>query len=218
MTKRVIIAGAGGFGRGVLAWLHGSPNHLKCEQIDEVVFIDDADPAVATDAPVVGTIADYEPQDCDEVLCAIAAPSVRRPMVHLLASKGAKFHTFVADQAVVASNVEIGVGSIVAPGTVISANARLGSHVQINFNCSIGHDAEIEMFSTLSPAVNVMGEVRVGEGSLLGGGAVVLPRLRVGRLATVGAGAVVLHEVHNRTTVVGNPAVNLQTPQGRLEE
>jgi len=206
MADRVVIAGAGGFGRGVLAWLAGSPLHRTRHDIDDVVFIDDGTPAVAPDAPVVGTIADYAPRPQDVVICAIGVPEVRRRVVESLAARGATFHTFVDDRAVVAPDVDLGVGAVVCPGVVVSANARIGAHVHVNFNCSVGHDATIGALSTLSPSVDVMGEVRIGEAVFLGGSAVVLPRLTIGPTATIGAGAVVVRDVPAGRTVVGNPA------------
>jgi acetyltransferase-like isoleucine patch superfamily enzyme len=48
--------------------------------------------------------------------------------------------------------------------------------------------------------------VRIGDGSWLGTGAVILPGVTIGRHAVVGAGAVVTHDVADRTIVVGSPA------------
>ena len=206
MAERVVIAGAGGFGRGVLAWLQGSPAHRRAHGITDIVFVDDGAPAVRPAAPVIGTIRDYRPEPDDVVLCAIGSPVSRRAVVTGLSLRGARFHTFVDDRAVLAAGVGIGPGAVVCPGTVVSADARIGAHVHVNFGCAVGHDTVLEDFTTLSPMVNVMGEVRVGEGVFLGGSAVVLPRLALGSSSTVGAGAVVTADLSAGVTVVGNPA------------
>jgi acetyltransferase-like isoleucine patch superfamily enzyme len=54
--------------------------------------------------------------------------------------------------------------------------------------------------------VHLGGEVRIGEGALIGIGAVVLPRVTVGAWSTVGAGAVVTSDVPPGVTVAGVPA------------
>lgn len=206
MSKRIVIAGAGGFGRGVYGWLTSSTNHLDSHDVTDVVFIDDGVPSVRPQAPVVGTIRGYIPLPGDEVLCAIANPGVRRTLVQTLRRSGARFHTFVDDRAIIGSRVYIGEGVIICPGVVVSADAALFDHVHINSNCCVGHDSVLGAFTTLSPSVNIMGEVRVGDSAFFGGSATVLPRLAVAARAVVGAGATVIHSIARATTVVGTPA------------
>lgn len=206
--KRVVIAGAGGFGRGVYGWLRGSTQHLDSHGVTEVVFIDDGFSSKAP-APIVSTIHEYSPRPDDEVICAIADPTVRRAVTGRLQSLGATFHTFVDDRAVIGSRVFIGEGAIICPGVVVSADAVVGAHVHINFNCSIGHDSVLGAFNTLSPAVNIMGEVSVGESVFIGGSAVVLPRLSLAPGVVVGAGATVVRGIDHAMTVIGTPAAPL---------
>ncbi|WP_442778926.1 NeuD/PglB/VioB family sugar acetyltransferase [Dietzia sp. SL131] len=202
---RIVIVGAGGFGRGVFSWISSSPRHLEQFGIRSIVHVDD-DPNARAETEIVGRIVDYRPQEDDRVVCAIALPLVRRQIVSLLSSRSAKFHTFVDDRSTLAPGVHVGDGSIICPGTVVSTDARIGDHVHINFNCSIGHDTRIDAYSTLSPSVNLMGEVAVAEGAFFGGSSTVLPRIAVGKSAIVGAGSVVNREVLAGATVVGNPA------------
>lgn len=206
MSRRIVIAGAGGFGRGVLSWISSSPRHLEHYEISEIVFIDDGRPAVTPQAPVVSTIRGYAPEPTDAVLCAVGVPDVRRTVVQSLVGAGAQFHTFVDDRAVIGGGVTIGEGSIICPGAVISANVSVGAHVHVNFNCSVGHDTELGALTTLSPAVNIMGEVVVGEGAFFGGSAVILPRITVGDRSVVGAGAVIIRNTEPFGIYVGSPA------------
>lgn len=206
MSKRVVIVGAGGFGRGVYSWLHQSTRHCEIHKIGDIVFIDDSEPKVKPNVPIIGTVNDYIPDPQDEVLVAVGVPGIRRAIVENLAHRGAHFHTFVDDRAALADSVGIGTGSIICPGAVISADATVGSHVHINFNCAVGHDTVLGDFTTLSPLSNIMGETVVGRDVFVGGSAVVLPRLRIGHGVVVGAGATLVNEVANRSTVMGNPA------------
>lgn len=204
MSIRLVIAGAGGFGRGVRGWVLSSPQYLKQHLITSVVFIDDGE--YSKDLPIISDISSYQPVENDRVLCAIANPATRKKVVSDLGSRGARFHSFVDDRAVLGRQVSIAEGAIICPGVVISANAVIGKHAQINFNCSIGHDVQLGAYSTLSPAVALGGELVVLESSFFGANATVLPRLTLGEEVTVGAGSVVLRSVDSRTTVVGNPA------------
>lgn len=206
MRKRVVIAGAGGFGRGVYSWLEQSPRHCKKKKISEVVFIDDSTPKVSPHGSVVGTIEDYQPETNDEILVAVGVPKIRRCIVRRLETRNVRFHTFVDDRAIIARNTRIGIGSIVCPGTVISADATIGRHVHINFNCAIGHDAVLDDFTTLSPMSNVMGETKVGSEVFIGGSATLLPRIEIGDQTTVGAGACVTRSTRPGAKVTGVPA------------
>lgn len=206
MSKRIVIVGAGGFGRGVHSWLQQSKRHCAAHHVQDIVFIDDATPKIEPDAPLIGTVHDYVPEAYDEVLVAVGIPEIRRSIVESLKVHNVQFHTFIDDRVVLAENVQVGEGSIICPGTVISANALVGSYVHINFNCSIGHDTVLEDFSTLSPMSNIMGETSIGTDVFIGGSAVVLPRIEVASRTTIGAGATVVQSVESAYTVAGNPA------------
>ena len=210
MNKRLVIAGAGGFGRGVYGWVTSSPRFLSENGVSEVAPLADSPSAVELPGTVVSTVSEYAPVESDRVLCAVGIIEVRKRMVRDLSSRGARFATFVDDRAVLCEGVRLGEGCIVCPGSVLSADVRLGRHVHVNFNCSIGHDTAIGDFSTLSPSVNVMGEVESGSAVFFGGSAAILPRLAVGSGAVIGAGAVVSRSVPDAQTVVGNPASALR--------
>lgn len=206
MSIRLVLAGAGGFGRGVFAWVRSSPEYLRRNCVREVVVIDDGTQGDQEPLPVVDSIANFVPRDDDRVICAIGSPFVRRKVVDRLSAAGVIFTSFVDDRAILGDRVAIGAGVIVCPGSVLSSDVKLDDHVHVNFNCSIGHDVKFGEYSTLSPAVNVMGEVICGEASFLGGGSTVLPRLTVGKGVVIGAGAVVAKDVPDWATVVGVPA------------
>ncbi|MGH7625559.1 MAG: hypothetical protein ACREOJ_09600 [Gemmatimonadaceae bacterium] len=107
--------------------------------------------------------------------------------------------------------VELGEGTIVCAGCILTVNIAIGRHVHLNLDCTIGHDAVLEDFVTLAPGVHVSGCVKIERGAYLGTGAVVINGtqvrpLVVGAGAIVGAGAVVTKNVSPGVTVVGVPA------------
>lgn len=206
MSKRIVIAGAGGFGRNIFGWVTSSPRHREQHGISDIVFIDDQSFVTGLPAPLLGTIADYRPVPSDAVVCAIGDPHVRERLVTRLAGVGAQFHTFVDDRAIVCPSASVGEGAVLCPGVVVGADVQVGRQVQVNMNCSIGHDVSLGAFTTLSPAVNIMGEVVTGSRVFFGGSAVIMPRIELGDDVTVGAGAVVLRTLAPQITVVGNPA------------
>ena len=64
----------------------------------------------------------------------------------------------------------------------------------------------LDLFGALTAAAVVTGNLRIGSGVWVGGGAIILPGVTVGDGAIVGAGSVVTRDVAPGMTVVGNPA------------
>lgn len=203
---RLVIVGAGGFGREVQSWVRTSPRWAAESDIEEVVFIDDNVPAVAVGAPIVSSIGDYFPDLGDLVVCAIGAPEVRRLVVAKLAGRGAHFATFVHDRAILGSAIELSPGVIICPNALLSSDIRVGDHTHINAACTIGHDVVIGEFVTMSAACNLTGGVVVESGAFLATATTVIPGKKIGAGAYVGAGSIVLKDVPPHTTVFGNPS------------
>lgn len=207
MTNRLVIVGAGGFGREVHSWVKTSPRWAERLGIDSVVFVDDNEPTVPVRAAIISTVREYWPEDRDLVICAIGAPAARRDVTRLLAMRDAPMGTFVHDRAVLGDNIQLGVGSIVCPDVLITCDVVIGDNVHINIGCTIAHDVTIGDFSTLSPACNLNGDVRIEDGVFLGTAVTVIPGKTVGSGAVVGAGSLVLKNIPPRVTAFGNPCV-----------
>jgi len=212
MGSRIVIAGAGGFGREVHAWLDSSPRFREENAVDEIVFINDGDPEVPVPARVVSRIDEFVPQPNDLVLCAIGVPASRRAVVQKLSDKGAAFATFVHDRAILGANVTIGEGSVVCPGVIITTDIRIGEQVHVNINSSIGHDVTIGDYVTLSPACNLMGGVNVAGDVFFGTAVTVIPGRTIGARSVVGAGSVVVKNVPADVTSFGNPSTTFTKP------
>lgn len=203
--NRLVIVGAGGFGRELHAWVVGSPCFRSKFAIDEVIFVDDNLNKQDLPAPVIESVGRYLPASSDFVLCALGDPAARRSVTEDLLARGARFATFVHDSAILGMNVRLGAGVVVCPHTILTADVVVGEHAQINANCVIGHDVVIGDFVTLSPSCNLTGGVHVQAGAFLGTAVTVIPGKTIGSNATVGAGSVVLRSVKPGTVAFGNP-------------
>lgn len=207
--KDIIIVGAAGFGREVLKYI---------EDINEVEprwnikgFIDDNPNAlegVECDYQVIGSIKDYVPQDNEELALALAFPEVKKKVVELLLSKGAKFATLIHPNTNINKYSYIGEGSVVSPNSYISSNARVGKFTTI-LSSSVAHDASVGDYSTLSGKCALNGHVQCGDMVYCGCGVLVAPSRKIGDGATVGIGSVVISNVKAGTKVFGNPAKKL---------
>ena len=208
MSRRLVIVGAGGFGREVHSWVKSSPKFIARESIGSVVFIDDvADPATVP-APIIGGIEAYIPAEDDVLICAIGSPEYRRSVVERLSSRGAKFVEFIHDSVVFGEKVRTQPGLVLCPNVVITTDVDLGEHVHINTGSTIGHDVVIGDFVTLSSACNLAGRVTIEDDAFLGTAVTIIPGKTVGRGALVGAGSVVLKNVAPGITSFGNPSTS----------
>lgn len=206
MNRRLVIVGAGGFGREIHAWVRTSPEWRERTRIEGVVFIDDRVPSVPVRAPIVSTLSNFKPEALDLVICAIGSPEVRQSIVDELRTRSVEFASFIHDRAVVGDDVVVGVGSVICPDVLLTCDVMIGEHVHINAGCMIGHDVSIGDFVTLSSACNLTGGVRVEDRAFLATAVTIIPGVSVGNGAFVGAGSLVLKDVPAGVTVFGNPS------------
>lgn len=146
---------------------------------------------------------EYEAESRHELILSIGANSVRKRLAGLFATR---FGKAIHPSVIVASEVEMGEGTVVMAGAVINPSTQIGKHCIINTTASIDHDCQIGDFVHISPNATLCGSIRVGEGTHIGAGATIIPNVDIGKWATVGAGAVVISDIPDHAVAVGNPA------------
>jgi sugar O-acyltransferase (sialic acid O-acetyltransferase NeuD family) len=210
--QQLLIFGAGGFGREIAAWAHRAT--WQGRGFTLVGFVDDNLSASQLNGFPVLTLGQAAERHPDAgVLATVGQPRVRERMIAKAAEIGLGptaplLHPNVEyDQ----QYVRFGEGVVVCAGSILTVNIEVESHVQINLDCTVGHDAVLRAYSTLSPGVHISGNVTLEQCSFLGTGAVTvqgLPErpLVIGADSVVGAGAVVTRDVPALSTVVGIPA------------
>ena len=209
--RDLYIIGAGGFGREV-AWL--------VERINEVNptwnlkgFIDDNESLwgnVEGDYPVLGGCEYLKSLGDVYAVCAVGSAKVRKIIIGRIKESNVKFATLIDPSVLVSKRVEIGEGSIICAGTIITVDITIGSHVIINLDCTIGHDDIIEDFATIYPSVNVSGNVVLGECSEFGTGMQIIQGKKVAPNSIIGAGSVVVRDIQESGTYVGCPAKKIK--------
>ena len=210
MEKRLILVGAGNFGRELINWVSDAADTGVGSRF--AGFLDTNQAAFegySYALPWLGTVDSFTPNDNDLFIVAIANPESRRTYVQQLKEKGASFATFIHPSAVIAKSAVFGEGLIVCPQSIISSDAQVGNFVVVNVLSSIGHDARVGDFSTLSAHVDLTGFVQVGESVFFGSGARVLPKVKIGDNAKIGAGATVMRAVPTDATMYIPPAKRL---------
>lgn len=208
--NRLLIIGAGGFGREVLMW---SRDCNECGVDWEIGGFIDSNPnalrGLDVGFSVIGSVEDYQPQSSDVFVCAIGNPSQRRKCVETMLSKGANFINIIHPTAFVGERVKLGTGIIICPYCVLTCDIEIGNFSALNLRSTIGHDARIGEFCQLSASCNVTGHAKLCDEVFMGSHATVLPKVQIGEGAIVGAGSIVISKVKPRTTVFGAPAKRL---------
>ena len=118
--------------------------------------------------------------------------------------------------------IEVLPGTVICAGTILTTNIRLEAHVQINLDCTVGHDVIMGEFTTMAPGVHVSGWVHFGKRVYVGTGAVIINGTEecpftIGEDVIIGAGACVTRSIPAGLTVAGIPAKALPTPKKEIE-
>lgn len=211
---RVIIIGAGGHGKEVASYIRdiGSQGTNVCV----AGFVDENKPKGAFgQSEILGgfddlrvLLRDHE----DKMFYYIPAVGDNRSRAELvrkaesLKMNNFKPWTLRSPQATIGHNVEIGEGSCLAPGSIITTHVSLGRYCIINVNASVSHDCCLGDFVNINPGATVCGNVSIGSGCYIGAGATIIDKISIDDWAVIGAGAVVIEDMSAGVTAVGVPA------------
>lgn len=218
--KNLIIAGAGGFGRET-AWLTERINKINPEW-NVLGFIDDRAELkgrFVNGYKIIGTVDDAADYPDTYFVCAIGASRARKAVAERIKAKvpNVKFATLIDPEAIVSDKTEIGEGSIICAGAVMTVNIFLGRHVIVNINCTVGHDAVLKDYVMLYPGAGISGAVQIGECTEMGTGSRIIQGKTIGDGTIVGAGAVVIRDLPDNCTAVGVPAKPIKFFDKRIQ-
>lgn len=180
---RVVIVGAGGFGRVALDVLLAGGFGGRV-----LGFYDDAHAALAAKVrgyPVLGDVEMLKSMLSIEpahVVVAITDNAARLQVANALRRLGGEFFTAVHTLAYVSEAAVVGGGCVLAAGAVVHPDAAVGSH------CFVGPGAVVDRDAEVGAGVWVSAGCVVGPGAQVGARAVLGPNSSVGRKARVEAG------------------------------
>ena len=123
---------------------------------------------------------------------------------------GFTFEGVLHPAASIGAECKINRSAQVMAGAVLQNRVEVGENAVINTRASVDHDVMIAAHVVVSPGAIISGSVKIGRGTFVGAGAIVIQGIEIGDNCILGAGAVVRHHVKSNTTVVGNPAAQLE--------
>lgn len=199
MAQRVVVIGAGGHAKVVIATLRAAGHKID-------VLLDDDVAKWGRDllgVRIGGPLADFRPATSQRVVLAIGDNATRRSLAQRLRFDWA---TVIHPTATVHESVRLGPGAVVFAGAVIQPDTVVGAHGIVNTGATVDHDCSLGDFVHVAPGCHLSGGVTLGEGVFLGIGTVAIPKTTVGAWAVVGAGGVVVADLPPHSRARGVPA------------
>lgn len=114
--------------------------------------------------------------------------------------------TTVHPSACVSRYARLAAGTTVLPGAIVNAGAEIGPGCILNTHCSVDHDCRLGAFVSVAPHACLGGNVAVGDYTAICLGAHVIHGICIGQGVVIGAGAVVLENLPDRVVAYGVPA------------
>ena len=205
--ERIIIVGAGGFGREVLQWAGDAwPNRSN---LIAGFLAEDIDPKhdSRNPLPIIAKPSAFKPRPGDYLILGIGIPTSRVRVTSTLLEKGCQFLTMVHPLAIVSPSASIAAGTIVCPNGVVSDSASIGRFVLINYFASVAHDAIVGDFTVMSPYTAIAGNAQVGRSVFFGIHSGVAPGVEVGEGSRISTHSWARTSVPSHSLVHGNPPV-----------
>lgn len=213
-NKKLCIFGAGGFGRETLLIFIDSMKSLGTESkaanlSDHVIFMvsdDNYEEDEIMGVPVIRQ-SEFNVQKYT-VVVAVGEPAARKRVVEQLPPE-TEYATLVHPTAVISDWVDLGVGSIITAGTIVTCNIKIGRHAHLNLHSTIGHDCVIGDYFTTAPGAKISGICEFGECVYFGTSASVRQGVSICSDVTIGMGGVVVKDIADAGVYIGNPLKQL---------
>jgi len=208
--KKICIIGAGGFGRETLLCIIDgiATTNLKIEETACFMVEDE----YLAENKIMGVEvipqSNFDPK-LYNVVVAIGDPSTRKRVVESLPDE-TTFTKVIHPNAIISEWVQIGEGSIITAGVIITCNIKIGKHSQLNLHTTIGHDCELGDYFTTAPGANIIGNCTFGEKVYFGTNASVRQGVSICNDVTIGMGGVVVKNIYESGIYIGNPLKKLE--------
>ena len=117
-----------------------------------------------------------------------------------------KWATVIHPSASISTKINIGKGSLVLSGSILSYNSKIKKHVCINTGASIDHDNIFEDFSSAGPGSVTGGNVKINKLSYLAINSSIKHNISIGSNVVIGASSYVNANCKSNRVYYGIPA------------
>lgn len=163
MKQKLLLVGAGGFGRTVLEHALGA---YDC------AFVDDGQEIGTTinGCPVIGKISDLAKifSDYKKLVVTIGNNELRERVYNAATEIGYSFPSIIVPSAYISPYASVGNGCVILNNVVIQNNAKVGNGVILNSGVEIHHDSVVEDYVLIYANSVVRSLAHVGKRAHLG--------------------------------------------------
>lgn len=149
------------------------------------------------------SISEFNPSEFSLLVC-IGDSKDREQVVKRLPKK-TQFWKFVHPSALILGHIEIGEGSIICPGCILTCDIQIGKHCLLNCGTQVGHDSSLADFCSLMPSAVVSGNVSIGRSVFVGTNAAIREKIKICDNVKIGMGSAVFADIQEPGTYAGNP-------------
>jgi len=163
MKKKLLLVGAGGFGRAVLE---------HAQQVFDCAFVDDsyAPGTIINGAEVVGKVGDIARLfgKYRELVVVIGNNALRETIYQEAATIGYGFPNIIVNTAYISPYASIGTGCIILNNAVVQSNAKVGNGVILNAGVEVHLDSVVEDYVLIYTNSVVRTHAHVGRRAHIG--------------------------------------------------
>ena len=145
--------------------------------------------------------------DKTKLVIAIGDNKKRASIASLFSKNYSQFSNIVHPAANISKSAEMGYGTVVLANAVVGSCVKVARNVIVNTSASIDHDYIIGENTHVSPGATLCGNVKLGKNVWVGAGSVIVPQINVGSGSIIAAGSSVIYDVPENVLVAGCPAV-----------
>ena len=184
MKEKLLLVGAGGFGRVVLE--HAQKKY-------DCVFLDDGEQTSADGVPVIGKTSDIEKLfgEYKKLLVTIGNNALREKLYKRAEKCGYTFPNIIVPSAYISPHAKLGSGIVILNNAVVQNNAKIGDGTILNPGVEAHHDSTIGKYCIVYTNSVVRSLTHVGDRAWIGSTVTVSTGAEVEADAVIEDGAVV---------------------------
>ena len=192
MNEKLLLVGAGGFGRVVLE---------HAIQTYDCSFIDDGSDVgmYVNGTPIIGRTSELEQlfAEYKELIITIGNNQLREKLYKIASDIGYSFPNIIAPSAYISPYASIGTGCVILNNAVIQNNAKIGNGCILNPGVEAHHDSSIGNYCLIYTNSVVRSLTNVGDRALIGSTVTVSTYAHVSNDAIIEDGSIVKKNEYN---------------------